>query len=193
MWVGQGPPQPDHKLSLLLVDLVISQSLGTEPSLPEQLWYLPLLACLPGIFTPFGVSYMAFSSYLKWACPENVFLVTASEIFVLLHHDTMSLICFVFPHGTCYYLTLCHISIFTLNITIYLFANLFMSVSPTSLCGHKHCLAHPMSRSWNDNRYTVGAKKIFIAWLYEWNEITLNWFSVPSSPLKTGFNNFGKI
>lgn len=86
-------------------------------------------------------------------------MITASEILVLLYHDTMSLICFVFPHGTCYYPTLRRVSIFTLYVTIYLFANLFMSVSPTRLCGHKHCFAHCMPKFWNDNRYTVGAKK----------------------------------
>lgn len=51
---------------------------------------------------------------------ENAFLVTSSEISVLLHHDTMSLTCFAFPHDTCHYPTLCGMSIFTLYITIYL-------------------------------------------------------------------------
>lgn len=136
---------------------------------------------------------MVFSPCPQWAFTENAFLVISSEISVLLHRDKMSLTSFVFPYDTCHYPTLRCRSIFTLYITIYLFANLFMSVSSTRLCGHEHCFAHPTPRSWNSNLYTVGVQKLFIAWSYEWNEIMHNLFSVPSSPLKTEFNNFGKI
>lgn len=122
MWACQGPPQPDHKLPLLLEDLAISQSLGTEPSLSGQLWYSPVLAPLPGTFPPPGeISWMvlhrnqllaqmslhreSFFGHLLWnICPPILWHNVLDLLSSSWHLSLPDMMLYIYSCIVCYYL-----------------------------------------------------------------------------------------